>query len=1207
MKQALSSLFLFLPALLHAQGYTPEEAVKRMQVPDGFTVKLVACEPMIRQPLSVSFDERGRMWVLQYLQYPNPAGLKPVKQDQYLRTVWDRVPEPPPQGPKGLDRITICYDPDANGRYQKSKDFVTGLNLASGFCIGHGGVFVLQSPYLLFYPDRDRDDVPDGDPEVLLKGFGFDDTHSVANSLQWGPDGWLYGAAGSTSTSKIDDPSGKCKTPIEFQQGIWRYHPKTKQFELFSEGGGNTFGLDFEKHGQAIAGTNWGGKAMLHQMQGAYYVKGFSKHGPLHNPHAYGYFDHVPYENFKGGHVTCGGIVYQADAYPPEYRDQYIAGNLLSSALYWHKLTPQGSSFTAKHGGDFLVANDSWFRPVDCFQGPDGSVYIADWYDKRAAHLDPIDNWDKTNGRIYKVEYKGTKPVPAMDLAKKTSAELVELLKHPNKWWRNEARRQLQHGNVDQVAFNALREMFEKEDGLPALEALWALAGSNNLSEPLVVKGLNHTNPHIRAWTVRFLGDGGTITTEQRELLVRLARTDTSPVVRAQLACTAKRLPAADAIPVLYELALGDTKDAQVPLLVWWAIEHHSVANGPALIDWLAHRGDAPMMHEVILERLARRFMAEGTPACYGNAAALYRMVLDDAHALIVLRGLNQALQGKRPEQAPDVLMKSLRDRSLDPEKYPEYRQVLLRLGDAPTYQTVFKAASDGSFPDVQRLTNFALLAELRKPDALPLFLDVFQHGKSEALRLGALSALQAYPDAKVGETVLTLFPTLTGNMRQKAQAMLLARKETALALLQLVEKGTINAKDLSVDQVRPVLAFDDPQIGKIVVKHWGKIGEATAGEKQARIAWLRVELGRGPGDVANGKALFTKNCATCHAMFGEGGKIGPDLTTADRKNRDYLLTHIVDPSLYVRPEFISYNVATLDGRKLTGLMSAAESNEVTVTLVNVIDNKPVKTSVARADIDEMRPSATSLMPDKLLDTLQYQEVRNLFAFLASEPPAKTKDGKKLKVLLISGSLEYKSDESLAAFQKFLEANYPVECSRAFRKADDDLPGLEGLETCDVALFFTRRLTIKGEQLERVKKYALAGKPIVAIRTASHGFQNWLAMDKEVFGGDYKNHYGAGPKCEVSLTAAGKRHPILKGFKPYASSASLYKNPDVAKDVTVLLTGSIPEHTEPVAWVRDFKGGRVFYTSLGHPDDFKDEGFLKMVANALFWTAKREP
>lgn len=1227
MKRLLFAITFFVPSLVHAQGYTPEEAVKRMKVPEGFTVKCVAHEPMIRQPLSVSFDERGRMWVLQYLQYPNPAGLKALKQDQYLRTIWDRVPEPPPKGPKGLDKITICYDPDENGSYRKSKDFATGLNLATGFCIGNGGVYVVQPPYLLFYPDKNRDDVPDGDPEVCITGFGMEDTHSYANSLQWGPDGWLYGVHGSTVTAKISNPAKPKDPPLEFQQGIWRYHPKTKQFELFSEGGGNTYGLDFDKHGQAIAGTNWGGKAMLHQMQGAYYVKGFSKHGPLHNPHAYGYFDHVPYEGFVGGHVTCGGVVYQADAYPKEYHDQYIAGNLLSNACYWHKMTPKGSSFTAKHGGDFLIANDPWFRPVDCFQGPDGSIYIADWYDKRAAHLDPVDNWDKTNGRIYKVEYKGTKQPGEFDLAKKSSAELVEMLKHPNKWWRNEARRLLAEKGTDKDVVEKLKKWAVEDKGVLALEALWTLHGLQCLDDSLILKLFTHSDEFVRAWAIRLsnlaLLERFPLSQDGENLcgaLYDIASKETNPIVICQLAATIRQIPGLEfGHAILEYLVLREKKfpkDDAIPLMLWWAVESRfdSYFQIEKALMKMAHYAPVDLERLFIIERFARR-TASTRP---GAAFYLLRIDeegedVDEAWNQAVLRGIDAGLPAEMKQEDKDKLVRDSRIFKAKSKSDPKLTRILIKLGDVPTYQTVLKQASDSKLADAERLKKLELLAEIRKPDALPLFLDIYQNAKTESLRLAALNALQGYADPKVNDTALHLFPKLTGKVRQATQAMLLSRKETALALLQLVDKGTLKPTDLTVDQVRPVLAFEDAAINKLAVKHYGKIGAATAGEKQARIAWLKRELGIAPGNVANGKVLFTKHCATCHTMFGEGGKIGPDLTTADRKNRDYLLLHIVDPSLYVRPEFISYNVTTLDGRKLIGLVSAAESNEGTVTLVNVIDNKPVKSAVAKKDIDDMLPSAISLMPDKLLDTLEYQDVRDLFAYMQSDAKAPAKDApkpkadkKKLKVLLISGSLEYKSDESLTAFQKYLEANYPVQCSRAFRKTDDDLPGLDLLETCDVAVFFTRRLTIKGDQLERIRKYATSGKPIVAIRTASHGFQNWLEMDKEVFGGNYKNHYGAGPKCEIKITEAGKDHPVLKNVKPYASSGSLYKNPEISKDVTVLMTGSIPNQTEPIAWVRENRGGRVFYTSLGHPDDFKNDTFLRMLVNALYWTAKTD-
>jgi type 1 glutamine amidotransferase len=265
-----------------------------------------------------------------------------------------------------------------------------------------------------------------------------------------------------------------------------------------------------------------------------------------------------------------------------------------------------------------------------------------------------------------------------------------------------------------------------------------------------------------------------------------------------------------------------------------------------------------------------------------------------------------------------------------------------------------------------------------------------------------------------------------------------------------------------------------------------------------------------------------------------------------------------------------------------------------------------------------MTPSPVSLMPEKLLDKLTEPEVADLFAYLASDGPQKeipnpkdqtpkTNDGKRLKVVMVSGSFEYKSDASLAPFKKYLEANYPAECTLVSAKSDKDtsLKGIEALDTADVAIFFTRRLQIDGESLEHVKKYVKSGKPIVGIRTASHGFQKWLEMDKEVFGGDYKGHFGAGV-AEVKPTEKGKDHPILAGVKPFKTNGSLYKNPNVAPDVTVLLQGYMGEELEPVAWTREKGGRRVFYTSLGHPDDFKEADFVRLLTNALAWATKSE-
>jgi type 1 glutamine amidotransferase len=212
-----------------------------------------------------------------------------------------------------------------------------------------------------------------------------------------------------------------------------------------------------------------------------------------------------------------------------------------------------------------------------------------------------------------------------------------------------------------------------------------------------------------------------------------------------------------------------------------------------------------------------------------------------------------------------------------------------------------------------------------------------------------------------------------------------------------------------------------------------------------------------------------------------------------------------------------------------------------------------------------------------------------------------------LRVVFVSGSAEYDSDRTMPILKKYLEAKYPSLVTMISAKSDKDLPGLENLDKCEVVVLFTRRLKLEGDQLERIKKYCTSGKPLVGIRTASHGIQSWLEFDQEVLGGNYKGHYADGPLCEVGFTDDVKKRPILDGVKPFKSKGSLYKNTGHAKDIDILLTGSIPGHTEPIAWTRMHKGGRIFYTSLGHQKDFEEESFLRLVTNGILWATQREP
>jgi putative membrane-bound dehydrogenase-like protein len=987
MMMRLSALLAILlsAVVAAAQTLSPEEAVKRMKVADGFEVKIVAAEPMVRQPVSISFDDRGRVWVVQYLQYPAPAGLKPVKVDQFLRTVYDRVPEPPPKGPKGADRITILSDFDKDGRAHKSKDFISGLNLCSGMCIGHGGVYVLQVPYLLFYPFKEGTDEPAGDPQVLLKGFGMEDAHAVANSLQWGPDGWLYGAQGSTVTANIRG--------IEFQQGIWRYHPLTKEFELFAEGGGNTWGLDFDSHGNVIAGTNWGGSAMLHQVQGGYYIKGFAKHGNLHNPHTYGYFDHVPYKNFKGGHVTIGGIVYHGGAYPAKYEGQYVAGNLLTNALHWHPLDRMGSSFTSHFGSEFLVANDPRFRPVDCLTGPDGSVYVADWYDIRANHVDPVDNWDKTTGRIYKIVAKDGKPSPessvlrTQPLSKRSSQDLVALLGHPNDWYSREARRILAERR-DPAVIPGLRKTILADKGQLALESLWALYVSGGFDDDFAAQLFDHPNEDVRTWTVRLLGDAKKVSPTIAARLVALAKSEISPTVRSQLACSAKRLPGKDGLPIVRELLRHkeDVSDPHIPLLLWWAVEDKAISDRDRVLSLLdsPESWKVPLIRQYLIERLGRRYMAEGGEADLETCAHLLAAAPGPEEVKLLVQGMEKALEGRQLPSVPHVLEKQLNDLWTKQSGNTLLVRFALRLGSPQGYDRALAIAGDAKAPEGDRINLIEVLGQTGKPECVPVLLRVLAEGKSDGVRGKAMSALQAFPEERVTRAVLDAYPGLSAGLRTQARALLCSRPASALAFLQAVDAGKINPKEVPTDSLRGVAGYKDKTLTKLIEKHWGKVGPLPAGEKVARINAIRHALGQRPGDPVNGKVLFTKTCATCHTLFGEGNKVGPELTAADRKNRDFLLISIVDPSAYIRPEFLAYVVNLKDGRSLTGLI--AESSPKAITLLN---DKNERTIIARDKIDDLAASAVSLMPEKILDPLSEQEIRDLFAYLQGDGPPK--------------------------------------------------------------------------------------------------------------------------------------------------------------------------------------------------------------------------
>ncbi|MCA9411939.1 MAG: c-type cytochrome, partial [Candidatus Omnitrophica bacterium] len=854
------------------------------------------------------------------------------------------------------------------------KDFLSDLNLATGCEIGYGGVFVLQSPYLLFYPDKNRDDIPDGDPEVLVIGFGMEDSHAYANSLTWGPDGWLYGAQGSTSTAHIGD--------LVFNQGIWRYHPITKKFELFAEGGGNTWGVDFDSHGNVIAGTNWGGFASLHQVQGGYYIKNFGKHGELMNPYAFGYFNHIPHPNFKGGHVTCGGIVYHGGALPERYEGEYIGANLLSNSIQVHSLTRNGSTFNNEYVGDLLDAHDPWFRPVDCTLGPDGSVFVADWQDKRATHVDPKDDWDRTNGRIYKIEAEGMDPVPVFDLHKKTSAELIELLNHPNHWYRRKANRLLAERKDESVIPSLLTALRDPNNESP-VEKLWALYVSGGFNETIADELLDHENEDVRTWTVRFLGEQSELSEEMADRLAQRARVETSPVVRSQMASSCKRFSGDRMLPIFTSLAQHDedVEDPFIPLLLWWALEDKAVSHSQGVLELFENPNfwSEPMVKGTLVERLARRYTADPTDLNLVSAGTLFTLAPDQDSRNRLITGFAKGLQGKTFEKIPQPLATILLQ-VLDKNPSEEALAFALRLGHPGAVSMAIDQIGSNDEETAKRVRLIEILGEISHPDALLPLVHLVGSNAPEKVQEASLRALENYSDPAIPKHLYSVLDQVSGNIRSRSINLLAGKEVWTLEFLKKVDSGEIPQDYATLTPLRRMMLHKNEQIADLVEKHYGKIGQESQGLLKGRIRGVTSILGLNEGNAEKGHELFLNTCAKCHTLFGEGNEIGPELTSMDRKNREWLITNIVDPNSIIRPEYQSHVIETADGAILTGML--AQSTEDAVTLITS-ENETI--TFPRDEIEEIYESKLSLMPEGLLDPMQPEEVQNLFAYLMKE------------------------------------------------------------------------------------------------------------------------------------------------------------------------------------------------------------------------------
>lgn len=971
-----------------SKALTPEVAAGTFTTPPDLEFVQVLSEPIVAQPVFLNFDTRGRLWVVQYRQYPNPAGLKMLSRDNVWRAVYDKVPAAPPNHVRGLDRITIHESTRHDGQFDKHTTFIDGLNIVTAVEHAQDGVWVLNPPYLLFYPDRNQDDVPDGDPEVHLAGFGLEDTHSVVNSLRWGPDGWLYGAQGSTVTASITRPGiDSALITKTMGQQIWRYHPPTRRFETFAEGGGNAFGVEIDPQGRIFSGHNGGNTRGFHYAPGAYLQKGFEKHGPLSNPYAFGFFPPMTHPDAE--RFTHSFILYDGGSLPPSYNGKLFGIEPLQGRIVLSEITRTASTFQTRDILHAVTSTDPWFKPVDIKVGPDGAIYVCDWYDRQVNHYRNHEGQiDPSTGRIYRLQIRGARPIQAFNLQSVPSPALPALTAHTNKWFRQQAQRILRERH-DPKLVPVLKGLLldQPRSGGNALDLLWALDASGGLDEATALKTLRHPDPQVRLWTARLRSEDPNPSSSIARAITDQARLEPDIEARVQFAASARRLPASDALPIVAALLTHpeDASDPRQPLTLWWTIESKLTSESSPTLEFLldpAHWAN-PIMEQHLLERIMRRLAATGSRADLLLCARFLDAATTPASTLALLNGFDQAYKGRSRTGLPGALTTALTRAALrSPSSAIPSWVFQARQGQPAAISQALAAASDPATPDADRIAALEIIQDLHPTGGDSAAMSALAGTTNLTLQIRAIQALRLYTSPTLPGLLIPKLQTLPLEAQTHALAILSARPAYATALLQAVANGTVPAKGIPGEIRSQIRRHHDPELASLANTVFGPDAQPASPELQASIERVRNMVSTGTGNPYDGQKIFQTTCANCHRLFGMGGQVGPDLTPYKRDDLDTLLLNIINPSAEIREGYESVTVETKDDRSLTGFLTDQDPAMVVIRTLDGENNV-----VPKAQILSLQRSKTSLMPVGLLDGLSPQDIRHLFAYLRSSQP----------------------------------------------------------------------------------------------------------------------------------------------------------------------------------------------------------------------------
>ena len=945
-----------------AKFLTPQEAVAASTVKGGFKLNIWASEPMMTQPMAFCWDDKGRLWVAENLDYESRGhGFSN----------------------NGNSRILILEDTNHDGIADSRKVFMEGLAFPAAIAVGFDGVFVGAPPNLLFVPDKNHDDKADMDDiEVRLTGWGIRDRHETLNSFHWGPDGWLYGCQGFATPSKVRKPQGKGKLyrhndpfpedilqgdGVDINGGVWRYHPTKDKFEVVAHGFSNPWGIDYDAKGQMFI-TACVIPHLWHIIPGGIYHRQGGQH---FNPYIYSDIKTITEHSHRSAHG--GARIYQSDAFPKEENGRIFMCNIHEHGILSDKLTPKGSGFIGQHGDDFMMANNAQWVGFSMESGPEGALYALDWHDADICGKEVLNG---ETGRIFRITPSVSQAENwtgrYSDLNAMNDAQLVDLQVSKSDWHARRARLILQNRAAKKVlsptTHETLRQIFQKNTNADyRLKAFWALQITGGLSVPQLTDALNDSDIYIRAWAIQFLCEDQTPSATVLSNFISMAKTDASPVIRLYLASALQRESKESAWAIATELLkhAEDADDHNIPKMIWFGIEP-LVKNNPAQALDLATKCQIPMVTQFIARRLVDAEATELLVKTIGTTTQ---------NRIPLLEGMGDALEGRSDVRTPTnwklvyKKLKLARDKSTDLAN-----GIAQSFGDIESTNKALVSLKNTKNSLEIRRKSLQSLTTQQRPELLK---ELPQLLNEPNLRLDAIRSIAAFDDESLGKKLLELYPKL--NEMEKAEAIqtLAARPKYGWLLTQALSKNTIPKRDVPSYTARQLRRV----VGSGFVEVWGPIDHEAFDQKAYnKYRQLLTKESVFGANETKGKAVFKMTCAPCHKMYGEGGIIGPDLTGSNRSNLDYLLGNILDPSAEIQDDYKMVVVTTRNGRTYIGNIAQENDRQVTLRIVGqdaVVINK--------SDIQSREVNAASMMPTGLLEPLSDEEIKDLVKFLSAK------------------------------------------------------------------------------------------------------------------------------------------------------------------------------------------------------------------------------